>query len=166
MRTSTTHQKRPPRDLRAANRQDSIDAAPAWGQGGTVNIATKFFSPPSKCRIDLFGPVANRTVLKRFMKHHLQNLVCLSPSLCCPAAQLLRPNGCFYRKEVFLKTAGLPESTPASACEAAPPIDNAQQVRRSSGRRAGLCDPPAPPPAGYYSTPAGLGACEIRGQSS
>ena len=64
MRTSTTDQKRHPRDLRAANRQDSIDAA-TWGQGGTVNIATKFFSPPSKCPIDLFGPVANRRIPKR-----------------------------------------------------------------------------------------------------
>ena len=64
LRTSTTDQKRPPRDLRAANRQDSIDAA-TWGQGGTVNIATKFFSPPSKCPIDLFGPVANRRIPKR-----------------------------------------------------------------------------------------------------
>ena len=64
LRTSTTDQKRPPGDLRTANRQDSIDAA-TWGQGGTVNIATKFFSPPSQCPIDLFGPVANRRIPKR-----------------------------------------------------------------------------------------------------
>jgi hypothetical protein len=36
--------------------------------GGTVNIAKLkklVFSPPSTCPIDLFGPVANRTVLER-----------------------------------------------------------------------------------------------------
>ena len=30
-----------------------------------IELKKLFFSPPSKCRIDLFGPVSNRTILKR-----------------------------------------------------------------------------------------------------
>ena len=65
LRTSTTYPKRPPGDLRAANRQDSIDAAVMAGPSIYRELKKLFFSPPSKCRIVLFGPVSNRTILKR-----------------------------------------------------------------------------------------------------
>ena len=64
LRTSTTYPKRTPGDLRVANRQGSIDAAVMAGPS-ISRIKKKFFSPPSKCPIDLFGPVSNRTILKR-----------------------------------------------------------------------------------------------------
>ena len=64
LRTSTTYPKRTPGDLRAANRQDSIGAAVMAGPS-ISRIKKKFFSPPSKCPIDLFGPVSNRTILRR-----------------------------------------------------------------------------------------------------
>ena len=45
LRTSTTHQKRPPRDLRAANRQDSIDAAVMAGPSVSRIKENIFFAP-------------------------------------------------------------------------------------------------------------------------
>ena len=64
LRTSTTYPKRTPGDLRVANRQGSIDAAVMAGPS-ISRIKKKFFSPPSKCPIDLFGLVANGTMPKR-----------------------------------------------------------------------------------------------------
>ena len=38
---------------------------PPWWRRQYRELKKIFFSPPSKCPIDLFGPVANRTILKR-----------------------------------------------------------------------------------------------------
>ena len=54
--------KRPQGDLRAANRQDSIDAAVMAGPS-ISRIKKKKISPPSKCLIALFGPLGNGTCL-------------------------------------------------------------------------------------------------------
>ena len=56
--------RRPQGDLRTANRQDSTDAAVIAGPS-ISRIKKIIFSPPSKCPIGLFGPVANRAVLER-----------------------------------------------------------------------------------------------------
>ena len=65
MRTSTTDQKRPLGDLRAANRQDSIDAPAMVWRRHRRELKKIFFSPPSKCPIDLIGPLANGRILIR-----------------------------------------------------------------------------------------------------
>jgi len=52
-------------------------------------IKKKSFSAPSTCHIDLFGPVANRTVLKRLHVASMSNLVCLSPSKRPPARAIV-----------------------------------------------------------------------------
>ena len=64
LHATTADPKRTPGDLRAANRQDSIGAAVMAGPS-ISRIKIFFFSPPSTCPIDLFGPVWNRTILKR-----------------------------------------------------------------------------------------------------
>ena len=61
---SSTDPRRLPRDHRAKNRQDSTDAAVHAGPV-ISRIKNYFFSPPRKCPIDLFGPVANGRILKR-----------------------------------------------------------------------------------------------------
>ena len=61
---STTDPKQPPRDLGTTNRQDSTDAA-AVVASSISRIKKIIFAPPSKCRIDLYGLVANGTVLKQ-----------------------------------------------------------------------------------------------------
>ena len=38
---------------------------PSWRDRQYRELKKLFFSPPSKCPIDLFGPVSNRTILKR-----------------------------------------------------------------------------------------------------
>ena len=38
---------------------------PSWRDRQYRELEKTFFSPPSKCPIDLFGPVSNRTILKR-----------------------------------------------------------------------------------------------------
>ena len=38
---------------------------PSWRDCQYRELKKIFFSPPSKCPIDLFGPVSNRTILKR-----------------------------------------------------------------------------------------------------
>ena len=38
---------------------------PPWRRRQFRELKKLIFSPPSKCPIDLFGPVANRTILKR-----------------------------------------------------------------------------------------------------
>ena len=38
---------------------------PSWRDRQYRELKKIFFSPPSKCPIDLFGPVSNRTTLKR-----------------------------------------------------------------------------------------------------
>ena len=40
-------------------------ARPSWPDRQYRELKKLFFSPPSKCPIDLFGPVANRTILER-----------------------------------------------------------------------------------------------------
>ena len=62
LRVSNTDPRRPQGDLRTTNRQDSIDAAVMAGPS-ISRIKKSIFSPPSKCPIDLFGPVANGTIL-------------------------------------------------------------------------------------------------------
>ena len=61
---SSSDPRRPRGDLRTTNRQDSIDA-PALVASSISRTKKLIFSAPSKCPIDLLGPVANRTVLKR-----------------------------------------------------------------------------------------------------
>jgi len=61
---STTDPRRPRGDLRTTNRQDSTDA-PALVASSISRIKKLIFSAPRKCPIDLFGPRANRTILKR-----------------------------------------------------------------------------------------------------
>ena len=51
-------QKRPQGDLRATNRQDSIDA-PAMAAASISRIKKLIFFAPRKCPIDLFGPLAD-----------------------------------------------------------------------------------------------------------
>ena len=60
--TSSTDPRRLPGDPRTTPRQDSTDAAAMVGPSIPRHQEINF-SPPSKCPIDLFGPVANRTVL-------------------------------------------------------------------------------------------------------
>ena len=38
---------------------------PSWWRRQYRELKKLFFSPPSKCAIDLFGPVANRAILKQ-----------------------------------------------------------------------------------------------------
>ena len=64
LRATTADPKRPQGDLRATNRQDSTGAAAMAGPS-ISRIKKIIFSPPSKCPIDLFGPLANGTILKR-----------------------------------------------------------------------------------------------------
>ena len=64
LRATTADPKRPQGDLRATNRQDSTGAAAMAGPS-ISRIKKIIFSPPSKCPIDLFGPVSNRTILRR-----------------------------------------------------------------------------------------------------
>ena len=64
LRTSATDQKRPPGDLRTTPRQDST-ARPTPLARQYRELKKLFFSPPSKCAIDLFGPVANRAILRQ-----------------------------------------------------------------------------------------------------
>ena len=61
---SSSDPRRPRGDLRTTNRQDSIDA-PALVASSISRIKKNIFSAPRKCPIDLFGLVANGTVLKR-----------------------------------------------------------------------------------------------------
>jgi len=64
LRTSNTIPQRPQGDLRATNRQDSAGAAAMAGP--SISRIKKIpFSAPSKCPTDPFGPLANRTALKR-----------------------------------------------------------------------------------------------------
>ena len=77
LRTSTTDQKRPLGDLRAANRQDSTDA-PTVAASSISRIKKINFSAPSTCPIDLFGPLANGRALKQL---HALFRVCLLVSL-------------------------------------------------------------------------------------
>ena len=50
----------------AGPRIDRIQPArPPWWDRQFRELKKLIFSPPSKCPIDLFGPLANRTVLKR-----------------------------------------------------------------------------------------------------
>ena len=60
----STDPRRPLGDLRAPNRQDSTDAAVMAGPA-ISRIKKIPFWAPSTCPIDLFGPLANRTTLKR-----------------------------------------------------------------------------------------------------
>ena len=46
---------------------------PPWWRRQYRELKKIFFSPPSMCPIDLFGPVANRTVLKRLPAVFCQN---------------------------------------------------------------------------------------------
>ena len=64
LHATTADPKRTPGDLRAANRQDSIGAADMAGPS-ISRIKKIIIFAPSKCPIDLFGPVSNRTILKR-----------------------------------------------------------------------------------------------------
>ena len=55
-------------DLRKASgpRLDRIQPArPSWRDRQNRELKKRVFSPPSTCPIDLFGPLANGTVLKR-----------------------------------------------------------------------------------------------------
>ena len=61
---SSSDPKRPRGDLRTTNRQDSTDAL-AMAVSSISRMKKIFFSPPRTCPIDLFGPIANRTVLKQ-----------------------------------------------------------------------------------------------------
>ena len=50
----------------AGPRIDRIQPArPPWWDRQFRELKKLIFSPPSKCLIDLFGPLANRTALKR-----------------------------------------------------------------------------------------------------
>ena len=59
--------------------------APSWHV--SRELKKKSFSAPSTCPIDLFGPVANGTVLKRLHVAFVSKLVCLSPSSACSLAE-------------------------------------------------------------------------------
>ena len=61
---SSANPKQLPRDLGTTNRQDSTGAAAMAGPS-ISRIKNFFFSPPSKCRIDIIGLLANRTMFKR-----------------------------------------------------------------------------------------------------
>ena len=50
---------------------------PPWWDRQYRELKKLIFLAPRKCPIDLFGPVANGTVLKR-LHAHCENLVCLS----------------------------------------------------------------------------------------
>jgi hypothetical protein len=60
--------EQPQGDLRTTNRQPSTDA-PAmvghWWRRQNRDIKKLIFSAPSKCPIDRFGPLANRTTFKQ-----------------------------------------------------------------------------------------------------
>ena len=50
----------------SGSRTDRIPSTrPSWWDRQYRELKKLFFSPPSKCPIDLFGPVANRTILER-----------------------------------------------------------------------------------------------------
>ena len=61
---SSSDPRRPPGDLWTLDWQDSTGAA-VMGDRQYRELKKYFFSPPSKCPIDLFGPLANGTELKR-----------------------------------------------------------------------------------------------------
>ena len=74
---SSSDPRRPRGDLRTTNRQDSTDA-PAMVGPSTSRIKKLIFLASSKCPIDLFGPVANRTVLKQLQAaFRTKGLVCI-----------------------------------------------------------------------------------------
>ena len=54
-----------PRETSAPQIDRIPSARPSWRDRQYRELKKIFFSPPSKCPIDLFGPVSNRTILKR-----------------------------------------------------------------------------------------------------
>ena len=63
-KNSTTIPQRSQGDLRATNRQDP-PTRPSWRDRQYRELKKSLFSPPSKCTIDLFGPLSNRMIFKQ-----------------------------------------------------------------------------------------------------
>ena len=64
LHATTADPKRP--QGTSAPRIDRIPSVrPSWWDRQYRELKKLFFSPPSKCPIDLFGPISNRTILKR-----------------------------------------------------------------------------------------------------
>ena len=83
-------------DLRKASgpRIDRIQPArPSWRGRQYRELKKIIFSPPITCPIDIFGPLANGTILKRLHRHVVRLLVSYMPlaggagaGLCCSQA--------------------------------------------------------------------------------
>ena len=165
MHPTSPDPKQPQGDLRTTNRQDSIDAAVMVGPS-ISRIKKLFFSAPSKCRIDLFGPVANERILERL--HATSYSKSSMSRLASTAAHhaIVRPNGWIYRKKRVSEDGQAAQKHPCVGVRGSPTDRNAQQVRSGGGRRASAGPAPPAPSPGRRGAPAGLGARQIRGQSS
>ena len=105
LRTSTTDQKRPLGDLRAANRQDSIDAPAMVGSSISRHQEINFFGPQYVSHCSLWTISERNGTQTAACRIYVPNLVCLSPSKrppgaghCCPLGS---PIGAIYELLVY-----------------------------------------------------------------
>ena len=85
---SSTDPRRPQRDFRAAS--DRIPSTrPPWWHRQYRDIKKLIFLTPSTCPIDVFGPVANRRILKQMHGVHIKSNKTGPPQLLHFAFQVL-----------------------------------------------------------------------------
>ena len=159
--------ERPQGDLRTTNRQDP-PTRPSWRDRQYRELKKLFFSPPRKCPIDPFGPLANRTVLEQ-----LHGALLRSQATGSSARVLQRRSNCSVSE--VLANRGLPHDyvrpckmsrlvcrSPCCSCfcvefAAAPPsgdaADAVSYVVRVADEPAHRSKTPKNRPAGQGATP-------------
>ena len=119
----------------AGPRIDRIQPArPPWWDRQFRELKKLIFSPPSKCPIDLFGPLANRTVLKRLHTCRSQKATKRLVRRPQPIPQLNRrqPEERYVRIDVFTRAE-------ESWCDATRTGAIVEQLLAASGRPRARC---------------------------